>query len=117
VKKKNTAAAEGEQSEQEMFWQSWNSFARGQWMLAYYAEHGGDVHLKNVSFSACADCNGEGVRDIINTGSARSNTNASGGNASGRNGGSTQGANSASSQFITCPMCHGVRVQRRVNFW
>jgi hypothetical protein len=54
---------------------------------------------KPVHFRNCPDCNGSSVREIINTGSART------------------GAAGANTQLIQCPLCMGVGVQRRVDFW
>ncbi len=107
-KKADAGAKEGEESEQEVFWRSWTSYARAQWLLAHYAENGGDFRIVKEELSNCPDCGGTGTREMINTGSARSNT---GGQQPG------QGANSAGLVVVDCPSCHRVGRIRRVNFW
>ena len=86
--------------ENEAFWSTWRSNCRGLWLLGYYAEFGGEMKLrKPVHFRNCPDCNGGGIREIINTGSARS------------------GSAGANTQIIQCPLCMGIGIQRRVDFW
>jgi hypothetical protein len=116
LQKKKADSKEQGPSEQEVFWSTWTSTSRSYWLLAYYAEHGGELKLRNVDFSNCPDCNGTGVREIINTGSARSNPNQGGG---GRSGGNSTGnsPNSANNDMIDCPLCHSIGVLRRVNYW
>jgi len=110
VAKKKTAAGpkEGEESEQEVFWRTWTSYARAQWLLAFYAENGGDLRIVKEELSNCPDCGGTGTREMINTGSARSNPQ-------GQQAG--QGSNSAGLVVVDCPSCHRVGRIRRVNFW
>jgi hypothetical protein len=98
VIKKTQGKTKDEQSEQEKFWKEYSVFSRAQWLLAYYCEHSGDMQLREPSFSNCPDCNGTGVRTVLNTG------------------GSRQGQTGASEQIIDCPTCHHVGVLRRVNY-
>jgi endogenous inhibitor of DNA gyrase (YacG/DUF329 family) len=49
-------------------------------------------------FRNCPECGGKGVREIINTGSARSNSRG------------------AQTQIIACPTCHHVGIWRRISF-
>jgi len=110
VAKKKAAAGpkEGEESEQEKFWRTWNSSGRAQWLLAYFVENGGELRVLKEELSNCPDCNGTGTREMINTGNARSNPQGSqGGN----------NANSAGLVVIDCPLCHRIGRIRRVNFW
>jgi tetratricopeptide (TPR) repeat protein len=108
--KKKAAAGkqDGEESDQEVYWRTWTSYARAQWLLAYYAENGGDLKIVREAMSNCPDCNGTGTRELINTGSARSNTK---GTQPG------QGANSAGLVMVDCPACHRIGRIRRVLFW
>jgi tetratricopeptide (TPR) repeat protein len=97
---KRAQASAEKKDEHEAFWATWRSGNRALWLLAYYAEFGGEMQLrKPVHFRNCPDCNGSAVREIINTGSART------------------GAAGANMQLIQCPLCMGVGVQRRVDFW
>ncbi len=107
-KKAEAGQKEGEESDQEIFWRTWTSYARSQWLLAYYAENGGDLKIVKEVLSNCAECGGTGTREMINTGSARSNPQ-------GQQPG--QGANSAGLVVIDCPACHRVGRVRRVTFW
>ncbi len=115
-KKADAGKKEGEESDQEIFWRELNSYARSQWLIAFYAENGGDLRIVNEELSNCTDCGGTGTREVANTGSARSNP---GGGQGGRGGGGQQGpgANSASLVVVDCPACHRIGRVRRVNFW
>jgi tetratricopeptide (TPR) repeat protein len=93
-------AAADQESELEAFWSTWNSNNRSQWLLAYYVEQGGEMKIRTpVHFRNCRDCNGSAVREIIDTGNARS------------------GSQSASMRLIKCPLCQGIGVMRRVDYW
>ena len=107
-KKAEAGTKEGEESDQEVYWRTWSSYGRTQWLLAYYAENGGDLKIVKEELSNCTDCGGTGTREMINTGSARSNT---GGQQPG------QGANSAGLVVVDCLACHRVGRVRRVTFW
>ncbi|HUR26612.1 MAG TPA: hypothetical protein VM509_00380 [Planctomycetota bacterium] len=107
-KKQAAEAKEGEESEQEIFWRNWTSFYRGQWLLAYYAENGGDLKIVGEELTNCHDCGGTGTREMINTGSARSNPQ-------GQQPG--QGSNSAGLVVVDCPTCHRIGRTRLVKYW
>jgi hypothetical protein len=101
VLKAKAKTAEGEESEEEKFWAEYPSFSRAQWMLAYYAEHSGDMQLRDPGFSNCPDCGGRGVREIVNVGPVVAQDN-------------RQGPLGAKTDLVKCPTCHGVGVFRRV---
>ncbi len=107
VRAARQAAAEGEESETEKFWKDYGSTNRGQWMLAYFAEHSGEFQLRDPQFSNCPDCGGSGRREIINA-VGQQNRSSSGGAQSGSTGGTTQ--------LVECPACNGIGVIRRVNY-
>ncbi len=88
-----------EEEDQQKFWSGWSSSGRSQWILAYYAENSGDMVLRDPPlFRSCPDCGGKGVRELINTGSARSN------------------ARAANTQIIPCPACHTIGIWRRISY-
>jgi len=109
AKKKAAAGAkEGEESEEEVFWRGWSSFSKAQWLLAQFVENGGEFRVIKEELSNCPDCGGTGTREMINTGSARSNPQGGQGGA---------GANSAGVVVVDCPLCHRVGRIRRVLYW
>lgn len=113
-KKAADGKKDGEESDQDIFWRTWSSYSRAQWLLAYYVENGGDLHIIKEELSNCPDCNGTGTREMVNTGSARSNAKGTGGGKGNRAAG---GANSAGLVMVDCPTCHRIGRIRRVNFW
>lgn len=108
AKQRATKTSEDEESEQEIFWRTWTSYARGQWLLAYYAENGGDLRIVGEDLSNCTECGGTGTREVVNTGSARSSP-------SGSRGGQAQ--SNSGLVIIDCPTCHRIGRVRRVNYW
>ena len=90
--------------EQQRFWERWSSNGRAGWLLAYYAENGGDMQLREPTFRNCTQCGGKGVREVINTGSARSNTTRS------------EEAGSSNSTMVACPTCKHLGKWRTVSF-
>lgn len=79
------------------FWSTFSLNARSNWILAYYAEFSGVMELRRASFTNCRDCGGTGVREIVNLG------------------GPVEGSNS-SIRLVTCPVCQGVGVVRRITY-
>jgi hypothetical protein len=98
------AKSAGEQSEdREAFWREFSSAGRSQWILAYFAEYGGefDVHPKPL-FDNCRECGGTGVRII---------------SLSGANVAQTQGNKPAATETkATCETCHGLGRVRRISY-
>lgn len=90
-----------EESEQSKAWSEMSAAYKAQWMLAYYAEKGGDMRVVRVLVTSCTDCGGSGVREVVNlsSGSSRSGNNQSSGNRVDK---------------VACPLCHNVGVVRRV---
>ncbi|MCC6408275.1 MAG: hypothetical protein IT453_14015 [Planctomycetes bacterium] len=107
-KAKVDADKEGEPAQ---FWSTWNVAGKKQWLMAYFVEHTKVFQATRALFTNCPDCGGTGVREILNTGSARTNASPQG-----RGGQSAGGANSASISLIDCPSCHRIGVRRRVSY-
>jgi len=81
----------------EDFWTTYSLNARGNWILAYYAEFSGDMQLRRALLSNCRECGGKGVREIVSIGSARE--------------GSKDGT-----YLTTCETCHGIGRTRRISY-
>jgi hypothetical protein len=88
--------------EVQTFWSELPSSSRAQWILAYYAEKGGDMEVDpKPLFSNCSECGGIGVREL-----------------------SLVGANVAKNMIgknqtdlkIECPTCHGLGAVRRISY-
>lgn len=90
----NTSA---DPEDMELIWKDFGSNVRAQWMLAYYAENGGDMKLERVGFANCRTCGGVGVLEVLSTGSA-----ASGGD--------------SGTRLTPCPLCRQVGLVRRVHY-
>ena len=107
-KSKVSADAEGEQA---TFWKEWTSQGRAQWILAYYAEKGGDMQLLKVRGTPCRDCNGDGVREVAGLIPASTPANQAGGR-----GGQAQGSAGPGNGLVKCPTCHHVGIVRIVRY-
>jgi len=82
--------------EQNQFWGTWSIAGRSGWLIAYYAEEGGDFEVREKpSLRACIRCAGEGAIQIIAAGSV---------------------LNGSSTAIAPCPLCHGVQVVRRIYY-
>lgn len=92
-----SASGGDDEESPEDFWASFSLNARSNWILAYYAEFSGDMQLRRALFSNCRECGGKGVREILSLGSARE--------------GSEGGV-----RLVTCPICHGIGVTRRIAY-
>ena len=87
---------EADQEERDEFWRAWSGSGRALWLLAYYAENGGDYELRpKPLLRNCTRCAGVGAIDVIATGTL---------------------SRSELSQVSTCPLCRGVQVVRRISF-
>lgn len=104
IRRAKSVEAGGGDDEQQRFWERWSTNGRAGWLLAHYAENGGDMQLREPTFRNCTQCGGTGVREVINTGSARSNT--------------TRGeeAGSSNSTMVACPTCKHLGKWRTVSF-
>ena len=100
------SAEVGGDDDQQDFWKTWSSNGRAGWLLAYYAENGGDMQLREPIFRNCSQCGGTGTREIINTGNARSTPSRG------------RGSNQTSSGIgvIECPTCKHIGKWRTVSF-
>ncbi len=78
------------------YWKTWTSAGRAQWLLAHYAEFGGDMELRDVQFRACGECGGTGVNAIEYSGPAVS------------------GSSPSRTSRLACPICQHVGIVRRV---
>jgi hypothetical protein len=68
--KSRTSEAQAEDREEA--WKALSAPARQSWILAYYAEQSGDMQLREKPyFRLCEQCGGKGLREIIETGNAR----------------------------------------------
>jgi tetratricopeptide (TPR) repeat protein len=96
--------SDGEQTEdREAFWREFSSAGRSQWILAYFAEYGGefDVSPKPL-FDNCRECGGTGVRII---------------SLAGANVAQTQGNKpTATEEKKNCEACHGLGRVRRISY-
>ncbi len=75
----------------EAWWKATTSVRRQQWLIAYYAEHGGDLELLHPETRDCPEC---GARGFIEG----------------------QGTEGGRTIRLTCPICHGTRFFRILRF-
>jgi hypothetical protein len=87
----------GTEEDPETFWKRWDVHARGQWLLAYFVEHGGLFRLERVRFANCRECGGTGVREVAFSG------------------GAIEGQTATSVKYA-CPTCHTLGRVRRVRY-
>jgi len=96
------AVARARQRESERdpaaFWQAWPYSSRLQWILAYYAEFGGDMRLRSVSAYDCRSCAGAGVREVSVSSVGRTRE---------------QGAGT---RLVPCGTCDRIGIVRRVSY-
>jgi hypothetical protein len=104
----NTAIAKKAQSkdqqkdDREEFWKEFGSDGRTLWILAYYAENGGEMECdKKPELDNCRECGGTGVRDVA---------------VSGANVAKAGKGKDTGQQLVECPACHGLGRVRRINF-
>jgi hypothetical protein len=91
-----------QKDEREEAWKMLPGVARAGWLLAYYAENGGDFELHpRPLFSNCRECGGTGTRLVTMAGANVSRESI---------------GQQANEQVIECPTCHGIGAVRRVSF-
>ncbi|MBK7641750.1 MAG: hypothetical protein IPJ19_01655 [Planctomycetes bacterium] len=98
------AKSDGEKSEdREAFWRDFSSTGRSQWILAYFAEYGGEFEVSpKPLFDNCRECGGTGVRII---------------SLAGANVAQTQGNRpSSTEEKLNCEACHGLGRVRRISY-
>jgi hypothetical protein len=95
---KRSRRSDDDEQEVERAWTILQSSARRNWLVAYYAENGGDLHVRpKPELRDCSECGGTGVRDIVYTGNAKSDVTA----------GRAQ---------VPCSTCHSVGKTRRIRY-
>ncbi len=77
----------------EDWWRKTSATERFQFLLAYYAEFGGDYEITSVRFDNCTTCSGSGIITSLET-----------------------GAQGGRQRKKKCPLCHGVGIKRGVTF-
>jgi tetratricopeptide (TPR) repeat protein len=95
---------DGEKTEdREAFWREFSSASRSQWILAFFAEYGGEFELHpKPLFDNCRECGGTGVRII---------------SLAGANVSQSQGNKPAGTEEKrNCETCHGLGRVRRISF-
>lgn len=92
-----------EAEDREQFWKEFNSAGRAQWILAYFAEYGGDFEVNpRPLLDNCKECGGTGLRVI---------------SLAGANVAQTQGNRpSGTEEKRNCEACHGLGRVRRILF-
>jgi hypothetical protein len=98
------AKSSAEESEDRAkFWLEYSSASRSQWILAYYAEYGGDFELNpKPELDNCSECGGTGVRVLSLVG----------GNVAQAQSG--QQRSTATDEKRKCETCHGLGRVRRI---
>jgi len=98
------AKSDSEKSEDhEAFWREFSSASRSQWILAYFAEYGGEFEVSpKPLFDNCRECGGTGVRVVSMAGA---NVSQSQGNKP-----------SATEEKVNCEACHGLGRVRRISY-
>jgi hypothetical protein len=101
VQKSKTDSEKSE--DREAFWRELSSASRAQWILAYFAEFGGEFEVSpKPLFDNCHECGGTGVRVI---------------SLAGANVSQTQGNKpSGTEEKRNCETCHGLGRVRRISY-
>lgn len=96
---RNATRSEDDEQKIANFWSTLTVATRKAWLIAYYAENGGDLEVRpKPDLSACPSCGGTGAREVLYTGDARSNSG------------------SAGLRLERCTTCDGIGVIRRVRY-
>jgi len=112
---RSAQAAPGEEDQRETFWKDLPSTARQNWILAYYAENGGDFEVNpKPLLSACRECGGTGTRQMTMVGAGPSAAGANQQGASRGGGGPAQSSNADT--YSECVGCHGIGIVRRISY-
>jgi hypothetical protein len=98
-----------EEDEEQAAWEAMSTEKRAMWLLAYYAEHSGDLEVRvRPDLQTCTTCGGKGALEVLLTG---------GGAPADSQGGGRSGSSAGSgSQLQECPTCHGIGRVRRVHY-
>ena len=96
---KAARGSEDDEEDVEAFWARLSYAARKNWIVAYYAEHSGEVELREKpELHNCRECGGTGTREVLYTGSART-------------GGPPSGL-----RLVACEACRGIGRTRRIRY-
>jgi hypothetical protein len=98
------AKSDSEKSDdREAFWREFSSAGRSQWILAYFAEYGGEFEVSpKPIFDNCRECGGLGVRVV---------------SLAGANVAQNQGNKpAANEEKVNCEACHGLGRVRRISY-
>jgi tetratricopeptide (TPR) repeat protein len=99
-RKAKQESGEPEEDERALFWSDTTAAERAQWILAYYAENGGDVAVVRFEVRNCIECDGKGIRGVLNVNAAPPRPE--------------EGQDAEES--IVCVLCRGVGRTRRVAY-
>lgn len=101
---KRARKSEDDEAAIDTAWNKLSVSARRNWMIAYYAENGGDLVVRpKPELRACSQCAGTGVRDVIVSRGTTSGDRDSGGSGAGI-------------RQTGCQTCHGVGIVRRIRY-
>ena len=92
------SGGQAEERDPGEYWETLSSGTKRQWILSYYAEFGGDLELKGVSFLPHRDCGGTGFIEVVQSGPPRS------------------GSDGVRTQLKIDPLCNGIGGTRRVTY-
>lgn len=87
-----------EEDERQLFWADTTNAERAQWILAHYAENGGDMAVVRFEVRNCIECDGKGLRGVLNVNAAPPRPE----------------EGQSAEESIVCPLCRGVGRTRRV---
>lgn len=99
-RKAKQESGEPEEDERALFWSDTTAAERAQWILAYYAENGGDMNVVRFEVRNCIECDGKGIRGVLNVNAAPPRPE--------------EGQDAEES--VVCPLCRGVGRTRRVAY-
>lgn len=99
-RKAKQASGEPEEDERALFWAGTTAAERAQWILAHYAENGGDMLVVRFEKRDCIECGGKGIRGVLNVNAAPPRPE--------------EGQDAEES--IVCVLCRGVGRTRRVAY-
>lgn len=97
-RKAKLESGEAAEDERQLFWSDTTNAERAQWILAHYAENGGDMAVVRFEVRNCIECDGKGLRAVLNVNAAPPRLE----------------EGQSAEESIVCPLCRGVGATRRV---
>jgi len=97
TRKAQSRGSSDEEDENQKFWELWNYSSRWHWAQAYFIEDSELFSVTSVSYTACRECGGKGILEILNLGGASKNSKR--GNVA-----------------TPCPTCHTLGIVRRIRY-